>query len=346
MASPARHEIKGLDTLRFVAAATVALSHGAGFPLAQSVGTGPLHAVAQLYGISFNGVAAVIIFFVISGFCIHHGPATGAPFRTGPFWTRRGIRILGPLVGSLALAQLVGGEAKAALLAVLWSVYCELIYYAVYPVLRIAFRRFGVARVLIASSMISVVLIVVGAEARYYWDFPVWLTWIVAAPAWLLGCLLAEQVARGVRVPKLGGIWIWRLLVWTYATVAVALFFHAPIRMGYPALLFPFQWIAYLWIWAEIGHFERTRVSPLLEWCGRWSYSLYLIHNMAIALTPVSPPHLLESWLLRVALIVGGSLAFYAVVEAPSHWLARAGSRKLTALLAKPDARAAQLASP
>jgi hypothetical protein len=42
---------------------------------------------------------------------------------------------------------------------------------------------------------------------------------------------------------------------------------------------------------------------------------------MAIAVTSVSKPQLWESWLIRVALIVGGSLAFYAVVEAPSHGL-------------------------
>ncbi len=347
MATSGRHEVKGLDTLRFVAAATVALSHGAAFPLTETIGKGGgwTHALTALNGVSFNGVAAVIVFFVISGFCIHHGPATGAPFRTLPFWTRRGVRILGPLIGSLVLAQVLGSAAKAALGAVLWSVYCELIYYAVYPLLRVAFRRFGLGRVLIAASAISVAMIVAGWDDRYYWSFPIWLTWILAAPAWLLGCLLAEKVAQGVRAPTLGGIWTWRLIVWAYAAVTVAVFFHAPIRVGYPALLFPFQWLAYFWILAEIGHFERTRVSALLEWCGRWSYSLYLVHNMAIAVTPISPTMPVQDWLVRLAAIAGGSLAFYAVVEAPSHWSARAASRWLASLLAKLDGQRPQLAS-
>jgi peptidoglycan/LPS O-acetylase OafA/YrhL len=344
-----RHEIKGLDTLRFVAAATVALSHGAGFPVAETIGKhgAVARAITGFYGLSFNGVAAVLVFFVISGFCIHHGPATGAPFRVLPFWTRRGVRIAGPLVGALLLSQLLGAPAQAGLGAVLWSVYCELIYYAVYPALRIGFARFGVRGVLAVSSLISVVMIGFGWDARYYWNFPIWLTWILAAPAWLLGCLLAEQVARGVRAPRLGGIWTWRLLVWGFATVELAIFFHAPVQLGHPALLFPFQWLAYAWILAEIGHFEQVRVSPFTEWCGRWSYSLYLIHNMAIAVAPVSTAAPVQSWLVRLALAVGGSLAFYAVVEAPSHWAARTASRKLSSLLPKPKSAAPspQLAS-
>ena len=142
-----RHEIKGLDTLRFVAAATVALSHGAAFPLGDWLGKGspPARLLVGAYDVSFDGVAAVIVFFVISGFCIHHGPASGAPFRVLPFWTRRGVRILGPLIGAYALAKALGAAATGALEVVLWSIYCELIYYALYPLLRFAFRRFGLA---------------------------------------------------------------------------------------------------------------------------------------------------------------------------------------------------------
>ncbi len=88
-----RQEVKGLDTLRFVAALTVALSHGAGPPLAlwldKSATWSRLFIGA--YDVSFDGVAAVMVFFVVSGFCIHFGPASGAPFRVLPFWTRRGI---------------------------------------------------------------------------------------------------------------------------------------------------------------------------------------------------------------------------------------------------------------
>jgi peptidoglycan/LPS O-acetylase OafA/YrhL len=339
----ARHEIKGLDTLRFVAAASVALGHGASFPVAEQFGKAQVWArlLSGLNGVSFDGVAAVLVFFVISGFCIHYAPASGAPFNPLAFWTRRGLRILGPLVAALGLAQVLGPQENGALGAVIWSVYCELIYYALYPLLRILFRRFGLPRVILASCAISAVAI-----GAYYWGFGIGLTWLVAAPAWLMGCLLAEQVASGKLRWRLPHVWAWRAGTWLYAALAMAVFFHSPVKISFPVLLFPFQGLAYLWILAEIEHFERAGTSRLLEWCGRWSYSLYLIHNMVIAELPISAHAVITTWLLRLALIVGGSLAFYGLVEAPSHWLARTASRKVMSLVGpKAAAPSPQLAS-
>jgi len=342
-----RLEVKGLDTLRFVAALTVALSHGAGPPLALWLGKGAAwtRLFIGAYDISFDGVAAVLVFFVVSGFCIHYAPATGAPFRVLPFWTRRGIRIAVPLLGAVAVSTALGAAATGALAAVIWSVYCELIYYALYPLLRLAFRKFGLGRVLLASCLISAAMIAVGWNAGFYWDFGPGLTWLLAAPAWLLGCLLAEQVASGAASVGAGGFWVWRLATWLYAAGATALFFHTPFRLGYPLLLFPFQFVAFGWVRAEVAHFAQARTSAALEWCGQWSYSLYLIHNIAIAITPISAAAPGWTWAIRVGLIVAGSLGFYALVEAPSHWLARAISRRMTLALSR-DAPAASLAAP
>ena len=44
-----------------------------------------------------------------------------------------------------------------------WSVFCELIYYALYPLLRVGFRRFGLGRLILASSLLSAAIIAVGA---------------------------------------------------------------------------------------------------------------------------------------------------------------------------------------
>lgn len=338
-----RREIKGLDTLRFVAAAVVALGHGASFPFAEELGktTTIARLAAGLNGVSFDGVAAVLVFFVISGFCIHYAPATGAPFDPLTFWTRRILRISIPLIAALLLASHLGHAESGALGAVIWSVYCELIYYALYPLLRIGFRRIGLTQLVVLSSAVSAVIIMVAWRTPYYWDFGIWLTWLVALPAWLMGCWLAERVAARDPPTELPGrIWVWRSAVWVYSAVALAIFFHATIRFSFPVLLFPFQFLACAWVWAEIGHFERNGTLRVLEWCGRWSYSLYLVHNIAIAETPIVPSAALWSWVLRLALIVGGSLVFYALIEAPAHWLARQASRKLTAL------RAARLPPP
>jgi peptidoglycan/LPS O-acetylase OafA/YrhL len=343
-----RREVKGVDTLRFVAAMTVALSHGAAFPLRDFLGAGAdwTRLITGAYDISFDGVAAVIVFFVISGFCIHYGPASGAPFRILPFWTRRGIRILVPLVGAVALATALGAAATGALEVVLWSVYCELIYYALYPLLRVAFRLIGLRWVLIVSSAVSVAMILWGWKAPFYWSFSPALTWLLAAPAWLLGCLLAERVAASVGAPGPDRVWFWRFATWACAAAATAVFFHSPWKIGYPLLLTPFQFVAFRWVWVEIQHFEHHPTSRMLEWCGQWSYSLYLIHNIAIAMTPLSPTAVLASWLLRVVLIFAGSLVFYAAVEAPAHWIARIASRRLAQILPPSGVRAPELAAP
>ncbi len=338
----ARHEIKGLDSLRFVAAAVVACGHGASFPVVAQFGktTALARLAAGLDGISFSGLAAVLVFFVISGFCIHYAPATGAPFNPLAFWTRRILRISGPLVVAVALAWRLGPAESGALAAVTWSVFCELIYYALYPLLRVGFRRFGLGRLILASSLLSAAIIAVGWGVPYYWGFGIGLAWLVALPGWLLGCWLAERVAAARLAPSLpGGVWTWRAVVWIYSAVTMAIFFHAPFKVSFPVLLFPFQFLACGWIWAEIDHFDRRGVSRALEWCGRWSYSLYLVHNIAISETPIAPSAVLPSWLLRLAVIIGGSLIFYALVEAPSHWIARQASRKVAAMLA---ARTAQ----
>ncbi|MEI9803751.1 MAG: hypothetical protein WDN48_03845 [Pseudolabrys sp.] len=43
------------------------------------------------------------------------------------------------------IATLFGSAAMQALNAACWSLYCELVYYLLYPLLRICFRKFSVA---------------------------------------------------------------------------------------------------------------------------------------------------------------------------------------------------------
>jgi peptidoglycan/LPS O-acetylase OafA/YrhL len=60
--------IYNLETVRFLAAGLVFFSHG-GAPVAPVSGRGGIAEV--LYSSLWNGEGAVMIFFVISGFCIH-----------------------------------------------------------------------------------------------------------------------------------------------------------------------------------------------------------------------------------------------------------------------------------
>src|SRR5262249_38787338 len=97
--SSGRLRINGLDSIRFILACWVAIGHIGLFPLFEGVDTASKLGwlLKGLYNASVNGPAAVIVFFVISGFCIHF------PFRNGDFprlaryYPRRYFRILTPL---------------------------------------------------------------------------------------------------------------------------------------------------------------------------------------------------------------------------------------------------------
>jgi peptidoglycan/LPS O-acetylase OafA/YrhL len=87
--------VSGLDTLRFVTAMWVAFSHGARFPIAQLLQpTGVINKMLYaLVNTTFNGTAAVSVFFVISGLLIHGGNVGKSRVNMLSFWVRRGVRI-------------------------------------------------------------------------------------------------------------------------------------------------------------------------------------------------------------------------------------------------------------
>lgn len=328
-----KKHVRGLDSIRFVAAGWVALSHGAAFPLkALWLAPGPIgHIVIGVYDCLFDGVAAVIVFFVISGFCIHYPWARAESLDVRSHLVRRYVRIGVPLLAVLACSQLIGGEIAEEGRGVLWSVYCELIYYSLYPALFVVFRKHGVLIVLIASTVLSVLLIASHPYYLWVWEFGLSLTWLELLPSWLLGCLLAERVAKGAAVPIRGSIIVWRATALIYTSAATVIVFHAPVKLGYPVTMLVFSFFAFFWAEQEILRFVRRPPSQIFEWLGSWSYSIYLIHNMVLPAVglAVLPPFL--AWITIVVGIFGASYAFAVLVEFPSHHLARLAARSIAA---------------
>jgi peptidoglycan/LPS O-acetylase OafA/YrhL len=326
-------EVGGLDTIRFLAAICVVFSHGAFFPVAAYIPekAGIWAAITGLNNSAFNGVAAVLIFFVISGFCIHYRYACGRPFLLMPFLTRRLIRIVIPAAVSIALANCLGAEARGALDAVLWSLYYEMIYYLMYPALRMAFLSFAIVPCIAVSIMISAVLIALNWDIAYYWQFPIIYGWLIPLPAWLLGCLFADVVSNRKFWRDAQKIWAWRLVGLSYAAFVQAYFFHGPIKIGMPALLFPFAIYSFVWLDREIIRVHAVGTKAILEWAGKWSYSIYLMHGIAlVALKPkyLTDPALL--WAMKLIAILGASYCFYLTVEWPSHQFARSVSYRFS----------------
>lgn len=310
----------GLDFIRFVCALWVVLSHyGPPALLDPDRITLPGKLVNGFMGIAFNGVAAVMVFFVISGLCIHF-PQRSRVLDIPVFIARRYIRIGLPLLAALALTLVIPGSLDE-LKGVIWSLYCEIIYYTLYPLLLAAAKRWSWWSVLALATASSATLMVARPEVNYIWGYGPALTWIVGLPCWIAGCLIAERgIGRSpVSLLLLNAL---RLGIQALAMLYVVLFYHT--GFGGPYLLVLFAFVSAWWLTFEIATFPAHPPWRLLEAAGAMSYSLYLCHMFASAILPRQGslgPFL--HWLLLLLISFVVSVLFYFAVERPSHALAR-----------------------
>lgn len=309
--------VKGLDTLRFVLALWVLLSHTGGPPLPDFLAR--VWAARAFYNNAFPGPVAVIVFFVISGFCIHF-PRRRDLRLTNPlsYYSRRYVRILVPMAVAVAVAAPLGLKLTVFGGSILWSLLCEEVYYAIYPALLALRRRVGWTPVVAASFLCAYAVVLSNPSAGDYASFGSGLNWVVGLPCWLLGCVLAERAdALGsVRVAR-RAVWVWRLSAFLLAVTLSALRFHSPLT--YPWTLDLFAVFAFFWLAREVSHRKHAAPNPLLEKAGAWSYSTYLVHMHAYALASALP----VGWPLQIAFVLAACYAFYRAVERPSHLLAR-----------------------
>ena len=349
-----------VDAIRFMAALWVMFFHF-GPPPFKTILTGHLAPIgAALWSgsvVLFAGPAAVIVFFVISGYCIHnayHRDATLSPIN---YFASRYVRIGLPLAVIAVLAQFVG-SASNLLQSVLWSLYCEMVYYTVYPLVRQYFSRigemiFGVA--LIGAAMVWFVHTrgqLVCAHCVYE-NYGVAGTSLLYLPGWLLGCLIAEtqrpmhdanerrrwsavsawlmHLLRATTRTLSSHVVLLRVAVVAAASLTFVLAASSHIKPAFlpfigPDIALPvFQLVAAAWIAVETTTPARSPFWARVGALGAWSYSLYLCHKLAIAVlgelgTPQRP---LWAWCATVALALAMSYTFYLAVERPSHRFAR-----------------------
>ena len=273
-----------------------------GFSLAPSVVSG--YATLPIA----YGSAGVSIFFVISGYCIHRSTAArlaaDPSYRldAGIFWARRFARIYPVLFAALLLTlaldsislglppvnhKILDIGPQAFLLnffslqgvlghpygsnGALWTLAIEVQFYAVYPLLVAARRRFGMPAVITGIAILNVVSGFL-LEPKFLSFFTSY--WF----SWTFGAYIAEIRATP------GGSALSRQdrLLWRLAGVA-------GVALGCIAFNFS-QYVAFQ-LWA-IGFacVFRTTLSPdaehspdgvvtrLFARCGMFSYSLYAIH--------------------------------------------------------------------
>jgi peptidoglycan/LPS O-acetylase OafA/YrhL len=314
-----------LDTIRFLAALWVAISHGA-LPLKPFADAGPMRLAASVEEASFNGVAAVMVFFIVSGLCIHLPYSGKSSVPLGAFLVRRYLRVGLPLLVILFIASVIGAEAVSTLRAVTWSIYAEIFYYSIYPLLFRARSRWGWTPQIALASLVSVAISVSFIHSRYLWELG-WWVWLWGLPIWISGCVLADWF-RGRDFPALPfPLSAWRVMAWGASIAALWLIFHAPVKVGYQFSMIAFAPLAFGWLVKELTS-SRSEIA-LLERLGAASYSLYLLHPVVLGTldqfsTALSPA---ANLLARVAAIGAATGIFYFMIEVPSHRLARAASQ-------------------
>jgi len=320
-----------LDALRFVLALWVAVGHYRMIPLFGDVdtGTGLWHLFKRGWNTTVFGTPAVIVFFVISGFCIH------LPFRGTEeidvvrYYLRRYTRILIPVAGALAVYRLDGtqmtfwGEHSILWESPLWSLACEEIYYAMYPALRWIRNRIGWKILLGGSFALSVPIAATHPHAENWHVFGP-LGTAMLLPVWLMGCLLAEQSDSLVEVNSRVSIWGWRFLAWLGCWTSEMM--HFKLGIPYTQTMLWFGVLAYFWLRSEIAHGKNHAPNRHLVAAGAWSYSLYLVHAQGGGFFErLHLPSLggVPDWIMVMASSLLFSYLFYLLIERPSHKLAR-----------------------
>ncbi len=327
--------IHGLESIRFFLALIVILSHFKN-PWEISFKTSP-YLIYKLFGSLipnlFCGIGAVIAFFIVSGFVIHY-PNKEELTDIKKFLIRRWLRIGLPLIAIILLSSYVLKYDTITTAAIpIWSLYCELIYYTIYPLLykiKISWvRKFWIS-FCIASIIIlffnkgEVNSFIHQTNLGYlgsYWILGTLFTAIIGLPCWLLGVLLAEKVDQvNVKINTFK-IYSLRLLVLTIGCVANISRFHLFVSFTISMNLFAF--LLYYWLFYEINYYKNNKASPVTEKMGHFSYSLYLCHGTIYLLLQEYLPLNNYTYLIYITCTIFISYLFYLIIEKPSHQLAR-----------------------
>ena len=275
----------------------------------------------------FCGPAAVIVFFLVSGFCIHH------PYKTQwndknaiPFIGARLTRISGPILVATLIVLLSNIKVSFFYLFVGWSIVCEIFYYSIYPILRRFihwqkgwFRAFLIS---FAPTLLTFALFPIDL-VNYPGVGPVFVIFL-GLPCWILGILLCYKIEPKKTPPARSLLLSMRIGIFFLALSTHILALQKII--GHPFTLNFFAIAAFFWLRIEILFFKSNKSNRLMELLGKSSYSIYLMHGI--------PPHLflffgvdsnhagyafLAYWILLIPI----TTFFYFTVEKPFHHVAR-----------------------
>lgn len=302
------------------------------------------------------GAIGVPVFFVISGYCIHRGPASRLrrtpqyTLYTWDFLRRRFVRIYPILLAALILTFVLDnaslrffphndrlGDLGLATFAAnlfalqgifspsygsngaLWTLAIEIQFYAMYPLLFPVIRRLGATPTLLALAFVSIASYMLFERRGVVVFTSYWFSWYLGAYVAQLQIAGARPAPRAVCAAAIGLL----------AAGCVVSF-----RSEY--LAFQLWSLAFAPVLLSVCQVPdaRSRLMRLLAKIGDFSYSLYIVHVPIFVF--------LVSWLFHsrkpdsilysacfLCVAVAGAYLFYWCVERPVlRWLKTMSSRR------------------
>ena len=304
---------------------------------------------------------AILLFFLISGFCIHY-PNTlpNAKPKWNDYFIRRFWRIYPPYLAALALTAGIsylchvqwGGSTwdperilRVATLSQnyppgggqflsnpsLWTIPLEVEFYLLYPIAFCLFSRLRSLGLGLFAGGLCVWTVFLGKQGISWPSFTALFFW----PVWLLGAWMA-QLYQNNRLDSLP-----LRLIFPIGALSLVLALTSRI-LNWDSWLQYFIWTAFylcLLVFVLIKHDLLARlpiqgVLALLTWLGKISFSLYLVHFPLFKLLGFLPLSLFgekpANFLIPLAfvpLVIIVAWLFHKTVEIPSHALSRSLSK-------------------
>lgn len=295
---------------------------------------------------------SILLFFLISGFCIHY---PNVSFNARPCWKnyfkRRFWRIYPTYLAAILLTSVISyychikwGDNTWNLERIfrvitvsqnyppengqflsnpsLWTIPLEIEFYALYPLAFLILLKFGFLRLLFLSIFVSGIGLYLSKQGMQWVSFTAIFLW----PSWLLGAWISHLYKQNI-LRRLKNF-----LIYTFLILFLVLALTSRLKNWE-------SWIQYV-CWAGFYFFLfvavlRSESLPrikesvtfrTLAWLGKISFSLYLIHfplfklfgYLHLELVGEKPANFLVSLMYLIPVIFFAWL-FFKYIENPIH---------------------------
>lgn len=310
--------------------------------------------------LSFLG-SGVMLFFLLSGFCVHYPYANGRKqFAGKEYAARRFLRIYLPYIAVIAFTLLAEWAAKSiasfepsttstvvrsALMIQnygpnagqmtgnpsLWSLPVEIELYAVYPIFLWLLRKYSVKAALSVTATVSALagIAMLSSGTFPHGGFlPFW-------AMWCFGAAMAEWAATG-RLPQ------WRSAYWLLAASSLLVAIGAQLKVTHP-MAAQYAWAVFFSIVllfgltsASVRDWSLGSKAGRLAAFGAITYSLYLVHFPVLRVLGALWTNFVGEKSGNLLVPVTGALLcipvailFYRLIEKPSHEISRRAGKAL-----------------